>query len=163
MKIVIFVLGSVSIITLVFYTFIKNLIPYFKKFFNLSDKSINNIKEKTKVDFSETIPNDFISDVLKYIWNKVFEGVKEFNFKKEKVELLNVYFTGATLCLDIKNINYNKIFVITISSNGSVGYFDPEGWCKGYYVEREKLSEKEFDIYKDIYKRVKGKDGNAIV
>lgn len=160
MKIVIFALGSISIITLVFYIFIRNLIPYFKKFFNLSDKNTNDTKEKTKVDFSETIPNGFISDVLKYIWNKVFEGVKEFDFTKQNLELVSVYFTGVTLCLDVKNINDNKIFVITISSNGSVGYFNPEGWCEGCYVEREKLSEKEFDIYKDIYKRVKGEELN---
>lgn len=114
------------------------------------------------IDFTETVPNNFIEEALRYIFANLDKGgkISDVHFSKQNIALINIYFVAKTLCLDIIYSNEKEESnknTITICSDGSVGLFSPYEWVKNCYVEREKMSTTEFDIYKNIYEKVKGK------
>ena len=118
---------------------------------NKEDKEKNNNNPKF-LFFRETIPANFLENVMETIL-KYPEDL--LGFVQDELEVTNVYFAGRTLCIDVKDIdcdNDDWKGVITIS-NGTCGWFNPDGYVEGVEVKREELTQIEEDMYKEICKK----------
>lgn len=118
----------------------------FKNIFNFFQKSK---KEEEIKSIREYLPKDFLNFALNHvIYNKCAFAYSQKNWK-----VVNYYFTGATLCLDIKDESRNITDVITICTDNTFGFFTHYDICK-----RSKMLPEEIDKANIIRKSVNKKE-----
>lgn len=105
----------------------------------LIDKYYSN--KQSKKEIRDLFPKDFLI--------QAFSGIvyhkNNFKIKIEGWEVCNVYFVGATLCLDIENKNLEVKDVITVCSDNTFGLFSGEGIYK-----RSELNKSEIELFNQI-------------
>lgn len=110
--------------------------------------------EKDEIPFRETIPTNFIENLMKEILNTSNGSCNDISgFRQDDFEVVRVYFAGRTLCIDVKSIDNKFTNIITISSAGTCGWFNFEYNNKGKKIVRDTLSPIEKDMYVEICKR----------
>lgn len=118
----------------------------FKNIFNFFQKSK---KEEEIKSIREYLPEDFLNLALNHIiYNKCAFAYSQKNWK-----VVDYYFTGATLCLDIKDENRNITDVITICTDNTFGFFIHYDICK-----RSKMLPEEIDKANIIRKNINKKE-----
>lgn len=95
----------------------------------------NKKQDIKKLEIKEFLPKDFLNFVL----SDIIYHKGAFNLKKDNWEIVNCYFAGATLCLDVKNNVLNIEDVITICSDNTFGFFVNSSYT------RSSLSSEEID------------------
>lgn len=108
----------------------------------------NKKQDIKKLEIKEFLPKDFLNFALSDII--YYKGA--LNFKKDNWEIVNCYFAGATLCLDVKNNVLNIKDVITICSDNTFGFFVNSSYT------RSNLSSEEIDKVNIIRKSVNKKE-----
>lgn len=108
--------------------------------FILIDKYYSN-KQQSKKEVRDLLPKDFLFQAFSgIIYHK-----NNFKIKIEGWEVCNVYFAGATLCLDIENKNLEIKDVITVCSDNTFGLFSGEEIYK-----RSELNKSEIGLFNQI-------------
>lgn len=100
----------------------------FKIIFSFFSKKEEKQKQENK-EIKDLLPTDFIY----YVLNNIIYNKGVFPYEKDGWKVINSYFVGATLCLDIIHKDIQE--TITISTDNSFGFF-----VNRPNIERSRLS-----------------------